>query len=266
MPTWEGDDTATYAEELLGSFLQSLGGKQALPVVLPMVEILLGNQEWKHERAALSILEQCLYAAPVTFSSHIPITVETALHLASSENLRVQFQAVILLGALCGADTRSVDIRTQYGARILQILVKMVQHACTKIAAVACLTLVSYCRDGAVPDRGVLVVPYLKDLLMALVTGPLVQDNVAVKIRAIGAVACLAETAGDAFCPFYGDVMPGLLGCIQLPGTSYEMARLRGASMEAATIVGQAVSESNRKQCVFLLSIFLVFSPTFIYR
>jgi hypothetical protein len=166
----------------------------------------------------------------------------------------VQFQAVILLGALCGADIPSVDIRTLYGARILQVLVKMVQHACTKISAVACLTLVSYCRGGDVPDRGLLVVPYLKELLMALVAGPLVQENEAVKIRAIGAVACLAEAAGAAFCPFYGDVMPGLLACTRLPGTSYEMSRLRGAAMEAATIVGQAVSESNRKPNVCLFS------------
>lgn len=264
MPTWEGDDTATYAEELLGSFLQSLGGKQALPVVLPMVETLLVNKEWKHQRAALSILEQCLYAAPVTFLSHLPITVQTAVRLASSDNMRVQFQAVILLGALCGADIRGVDIRTQYGARILQELVTMVQHPCTKISAVACLTLVSYCRGGdIVKDRASLVVPYLKDLLMALVTGPLSQDNGAVKIRAIGAVACLAEAAGEAFVPFYGDVMPGLLGCTQLPSPSYEMSRLRGAAMEAATIVGQGVSESNRKYCGNVLSLnFIIFSST----
>lgn len=258
MPTWEGDDTATYAEELLGSFLQSLGGKQALPVVLPMVETLLGNQEWKHQRAALSILEQCLYTAPVTFLSHLPITVETALHLTSSDNMRVTFQAVILLGALCGADIRGVDIRTQYGARILKELVNMVQHPCTKISAAACLTLVSYCRGGDIKDRASLVIPYLKHLLMALVAGPLSQDNGAVKIRAIGAVACLAEVAGEAFVPFYGDVMPGLLGCTQFPSPSYEMSRLRGAAVEAATIVGQGVSESNRKYCANVLSLSVI--------
>ena len=236
-------------------FIQSLGGTQALPVVLPMVEALLANNEWEQQRAALAILEQCLFAAPVTFVQHVPVAVETALHLAStSDNLRVQFQAVVLLGALCEADDEALDgnIRARYGARILEVFARMVQCRCSKIAAVACLSLVSYCRGGGAVDGATLVVPYLKDLLMALVTGPLSWDvsesgAVAVKIRAIGAVACFAQSAQEAFVPYYGDVMPGLLGCTQLPSQSYDMSRLRGAAMEAATIVGQAVSETNRK-------------------
>ena len=256
MPTWEEDDAAIYAESLLCTFLQSLGGTQTLPVVLPMVETLLSNKnDWKQQRAALSILEQCLFAAPVTFAQYVPVAVETALKLATtSDNLRVQFQAVVLLGALCEADSAlDGDIRGQYGARILQVFAQMVQCKCSKIAAVACLSLVSYCRGGGdVVNGATLVVPFLKEMLMALVTGPLSWDvsesgAVAVKIRAIGAVACLAQSSEDAFCPFYSNVMPGLLGCTQLPSPSYEMSRLRGAAMEAATIVGQAVSESNRK-------------------
>lgn len=240
----------------MSTFLQSLGGTQTLPVVLPMVETLLSNKnDWKQQRAALSILEQCLFAAPVTFAQYVPVAVETALELAiNSENLRVQFQAVVLLGALCEADsTLDRNIRAQYGARILQVFAQMVQSKCSKIAAVACLSLVSYCRGGGdAVDGATLVVPFLKELLMALVTGPLSWDvsepgAVAVKIRAIGAVACLAQSSEDAFCPFYSDVMPGLLGCTQFPSPSYEMSRLRGSAMEAATIVGQAVSESNRK-------------------
>lgn len=219
-----------------------------------MVESLLQSNEWKQQRAALVILEQCLFAAPISFAQYIGVAVETALQLAStSSNLRVQFQAVVLLGALCEADDDlQGNIRAQYGARILQVFAKMVQSPCSKIAAVTCLSLVSYCRAGGASDDGdSLVVPYLKELLMALVTGPLSWDVatpgvVAVKIRAIGAVACLAQSSGEAFVPFYGDVMPGLLGCTQLPSQSFEMSRLRGAAMEAATIVGQAISETNR--------------------
>ena len=251
MPIWEGDDTAMYAESLLYTFLNCLGGTQTLPVILPMVETLLTNNDWKHQRAALSILEQCLYAAPVTFSQHVPVALETALHLASTPSLRVQFQAVVLLGALCQSDDDAI-MRTQHGARILQVLVQTVQSPCSKVASVACLTLVSYCRGGDNVDGAALVVPYLKDLLMALVAGPLSWDDTAVKVRAIGAVACLAEAAGDAFCPYYNDVMPGLLACAQLPSHSYDMSRLVGSSMEAATVVGQAVSETNRKLSVYL--------------
>lgn len=251
MPTWEEDDTAIYAASLLSMFIQSLGGTQTLPVVLPTVETLLANNsEWKQQRAALSMLEQCLFAAPVTFAQHVGIAVETALQLAStSDNLRVQFQAVVLLGVLCEADDDlDGNIRAQYGARILREFACMVHCRCSKIAAVACLSLVSYCRGGGSNsvDGATLVVPYLKELLVAFGDGSAFVGSVAAKIRAIGVVACLAQSAEEALVPYYGDVMPGLLGCTQLQSQSYEMSHLRGAAMEAATIVGQAVSECNR--------------------
>jgi hypothetical protein len=52
LPTlWEdvdNDEEAPYAESLLGSFLHDLGGgQQSLPVVLPLVERLLGAGDWK---------------------------------------------------------------------------------------------------------------------------------------------------------------------------------------------------------------------------
>jgi hypothetical protein len=252
-----------YAESLLCSFLQNLGGaQQSLPVVLPMVESLLSNStQWQHQRAALSILEQCLYAAPVTFAQHAPIAVETALHLASTNgNPRVQFQAMVLLGALCEADdSLGCQIRVQNGGRLLQAMAGLVASRCTKVAAIACLAVVSYCRGGQAStkqDGESLVTPFLKDILLALVTGPLSLEimngssvdsgAVAVKVRAVGAVACLAEATGEAFVPFYRNVVPGLLGCAQIASNQYDIARLRGAAIEAVTIVGEAVAETSR--------------------
>lgn len=277
---WEEDDVALHAEALLESLLQNVGGgSQSLPVVLPLVETLLADSNnWKHQRAALSILERCLEAAPVTFSRHVPIAMETALTLLSKKdcNIRVQYQAMNLLGALCEADnnsdgkhTQQESVRRQYGPRILQAISQSCQSPCTKVASVACLSIVSYCRGGDISSVGreTMVVPYLKDILMALVAGPLSLEvggavagsevnigAVTVKVRAIGAVACLAEAAAEAFVPFYGNVMPGLLACAQLQvsttSNTHELSLLRGASIEAATIIGQATSEANRDMFV----------------
>eukprot|EP00957_Ditylum_brightwellii_P157050 11952417-Ditylum_brightwellii.AAC.1 len=102
-----------YAESLIESFLHNLGGSNTLPAVLPLVETLLGNASnsdvWQQKRAALSILERCLLAAPVAFTAHIPVAIETALSLSAHPSPRVQFQSLQLLGALCIADTIDED-------------------------------------------------------------------------------------------------------------------------------------------------------------
>ena len=67
-----------------------------------------------------------------------------------------------------------------------------------------------------------LIVPFIGPLLDVLRSGPLSVDlsnpntvhegNLTVLIRAIGAVACLAVSAGEEFLPHYG-VMSGLTAC-----------------------------------------------------
>jgi hypothetical protein len=142
---------------------------------------------------------------------------------------------------------------------MLQVIAKGASSSCYKVASAACMALVSYCRGGRDknPDFDVstIVVPYLQDILMALVSKPLSLEvtkgnavdsgALTVQVRAIGAVACLAEASGEAFAPFYGNVMPGLLTCAQIQSNNYDISQLRGAAIEAMTIVGQAIGESH---------------------
>lgn len=262
---WEDvdeDEESPYAESLLGSFLHNLGGgQQSLPVVLPLVERLLSNTgDWKSLRAALSVLEQCLYAAPVTFAQHVPVALEAALSLSNAQNnVRVQYQALILLGALCDEDTDCL-LRQQHGGRILEAAARLVSSPCSKVSSIASAMVVSYCRGGDIPSdkKNELVVPFVRDSLLALVTGPLsvqvVQGAVVnsgalvAQVKAIGAVACLAEACDEAFVSYYADVMPGLFGIVQTSfnGTNQEVAQLRGAAIESMTIVGQAIGEDSR--------------------
>jgi hypothetical protein len=150
---WEGDEIALYAESLLESLLYSFGS-HALAVVLPLVEQLLasssnsggnGNGDFKFPRAGLVALQCCLVATPVSFAPHMSVALEAALSLfANSSNARVQFQAIFLLGVLCESGAHKDEIREQYGARLWQTLAQAAQSSCTKIASMACLSMVSY--------------------------------------------------------------------------------------------------------------------------
>ena len=269
---WEGDDAAWYAESLFQSFLHSLAAP-ALAVALPLVENRLqtNHADWRRQRAGLSMMEACLTSAPVSFTPHVPVAVEAALSLATSaQPTRVQWQALRLLGVLCETDvtleqSNHETVRQHYSLRILQGLSQAVQSPCSKVSSLACLAIVSYCRGGATgkatansDDSPHPVTQYLSDLLQALVAGPLSLDVVnrgaiVVKIRAIGAVACLAEASGEAFAPFYASIMPGLLTCSQMQHRgNHEMTQLIGAAIESATIVGQATEadEATRARYV----------------
>jgi hypothetical protein len=264
---WDADDVALYAESLLQSFLHSLA-TSALAVTLPLVESLLQpSQDFRRARAALSMLEACLASAPVSFAPHAPVAMEAALSLAEpNQPIRVQFQALRLLGVLFETDVTLVNstqtVRERHGLRVLQTLSQSVQSPCTKVSSLACLVIVSFCRGGdaakTTEDNGSHpVVPYLSDLLQALVSGPLSlgmdQGSVVVKIRAIGAVACLAEASSEAFAPFYGTIMPGLLACSQLPhSSSPDITQLIAAAVESATIIGQAIEADENCRALYV--------------
>ena len=279
--SWENDHVAVHAESLLESFVENLGGASTLPSIFRLVDSLLASNSWKNQRAVLSILERCLAAAPVTFVPHVPATVDAALRLIQSTSPRVQYQALQLLGSLCCANSvdtegqpttgQKILVREKYGGQILEAISHLIKSPCTKVASHACLTVVSYCRGGngsencLIPIEKNLIVPFIGSLLDALRSGPLSVDlsnpnsvnegSLTVLIRAIGAVACLADAAGEDFLPYYG-VMSGLTSCalfgLQKSGqvislapnvkNTYEMSMLRGSAIEAASIIGLAIS------------------------
>lgn len=267
---WESDDAAIYAESLFQSFLHSLAAP-ALSVALPLVESLLqNNSDWRQQRAGLAMMEACLTSAPVAFTPFVPVAMEAALSLATAaQPIRLQWQALRLLGVLCETDvtleqSNDETVRQHYSLRVLQGLSQAVQSPTSKVSALACLAIVSYCRGGAATGKSSSdddlhpVTQFLSDLLQALVAGPLSLDvvdrgAVVVKIRAIGAVACLAEAGGEAFAPFYASIMPGLLTCSQMQHRgNHEMTQLIGAAIESATIIGQATEadETTRARYV----------------
>lgn len=255
----DGDDNddALFAESLIESFLQCLAGP-ALTVAMPFVQHLLQQSpmhDWRHARAACAILEIGLVVAPVALTNHIPEIVRIASQLAQNPassgdaglNPRVQYQALHLLGALC--ETHS-SVRELYGQLILERMAKALASPISKVSSTACLGIISYCRGGGGGGDGSndldvaqCLVPFLPDLVLALIQGPLSlggfdTGKTTVRVRAMGAVACLAEASGEAFIPFYANVMPGLLGSIQLPQQD-----VAAAALVSLTIVGQAVGK-----------------------
>mmetsp|Transcript_26074 Transcript_26074/g.53613 ORF Transcript_26074/g.53613 Transcript_26074/m.53613 type:complete len:1200 (-) Transcript_26074:141-3740(-) len=250
----EGSDDAAFAETLMESFLQNLAGP-ALTVALPLVRQHLDStavadiKNWRHTRAALAILESGLVAAPVALAPHVPEILSSAAALAGAEqqNPRVQYQAIRLLGAICETHP---SVRRDHGRMILEPTAAALASPVSKLSSMASQVISSYCRSGEDDDdlseeenKKHCLVPFLPDLLKALIQGPLSLNeastgSVTVRVRAMNATACLAEASEEAFCPFYADVMPGLLMCAQLPQVD-----VATAALQSLAIVGQSVGK-----------------------
>jgi hypothetical protein len=263
---WDGDDTAQYAETLLQSFLHSLPA-QALSVTLPLVQQQLQpSNDWRRQCAGLRMTEASVAFAPISFSSQVPVAINAALSfLTASQPIRVQFQALRLIGVICESENAATAalIRQSYGVTILQVLAHALQSHCTKVSALAGQAIVSFVRMQVGCDSSNdanPVVDYLSDLLQALVMGPLSnaaldRGSVVVKIRAIGAIACLAESSGEGvFVPFYSNVMPVLLACSQIPPASPEAWQLISSAIEGVTVVGQAIASDETTKAEYIQS------------
>ncbi|KAL3921063.1 MAG: hypothetical protein SGILL_002944, partial [Bacillariaceae sp.] len=259
------NDEALFAESLMESFLQNLAAP-ALTVTMPLVQQLLQNSnDWRNARAGLAILEAGLVAAPISIATHVPEIIKAAISMAeqsSSTNPRVQYQAIRLLGALC--ETHS-SVRSMYGQIILAQMATAMGSQVSKVSAIGSLGVVAYCRGGSNEeelDETAFLVPYLSDLIQALMQ-PLSDrgvdtGSVTVRVRAMNAVACLAQSSKEAFAPFYSHIMPGLLASTQVP-----QSEIAAAALQSLTIVGQAVGKDLFQQdATKLLSSMVPLLPT----
>ncbi len=223
----ESDDYL-FAVMLMESFLAHLG---ALSVLLPCAESLLRKQG----HVGLVVLECALAATPVSLTPYLPVVVQAATALAVSTDSRTQYQAIRVLGTLYETHAESMESSSQL---IMERLAEALSSSCTKVSAMASLALVSCCRNAPTT-----VTMYLSALLTVLIQGPLSltgtdPGSITVRVRAIGATACLAQASGEAFQPYYSRIFPGLLGTLHVASVD-----LAGAALEAATIVGQVVGK-----------------------
>lgn len=249
---WDADADSQYAELLLKQLITNFQAS-AVKLILPVVEKWLQspNENWKSQRAALATLQCCVEGAPVSFSPYVATAMDTALRLSSSPNPRIQYQAIMLLGILCDTAQYESAIRNEAAARLLQVFACASQSACTKVASIACQCIVSYCRPGGKesedPENWIL--PFLPDIIAALISGPLSKDlvgvgNAVTMSRAIGAIACLAEATGEMFAPFYRPVMTKLLTLAQLQTCgNFETMYLAGVALETSSIICQSLKD-----------------------
>jgi hypothetical protein len=270
---YEPDDQSAAAAECFEAFVHDLKTKKTFPTILPLIQQMVSSADWTMQKSGLEALVRVSSASPVSFTVHRDATVTMALTALDSANVRVQYQAMQLLGCLCNktgeADAKS--IQSTHGNAIASKLGPLISSPCLKVSDAACAVLISFCRgssnDSVIESSQ--IQPMLPTLLGAISTGVLARmsqcEEEGVCVLAVGginALACVADASKEHFAAYYSAYMPGLMSCMTMnldQATGNTLSRnledngasnVRGAAMEAATIVGASVGGKDFPQFV----------------
>ena len=274
------DEDITYAQILLQDMLHTTCGVGSTTTTTPasclQTTVLPAVEQWMNvnkssytpnaaKAAAMLVLQCVVEALPVSFAPYRSVATEAALACCACaaedyQDVRVQHHALVLLALLSEVNENDdTNSNASSSGRILEALVRCSHSPCPRVAATACLAMVSYCRccfsDDSNQDASHFFLPYVSDILAALTSGPLRQiaENsgmVVVQIRAMGALAAVAQVCGPTFAPYYGSVMPSLVACCtQQTGAAAAAAcslHQIGAAVEAATVIMQALGDEQK--------------------
>jgi len=262
-----------YAAELLESIVHDLPAKATFPLILPTVQSLVTSSAWQNQKAGLEVIRTLLSASPVSSNQIVESSVTTAVQAFSTGHVRVQYQALTLLGAICNrtSEVSASSVQTVHAQSIVQVVKQALTSECIKVSHAACGVIISFCR-GSSNDNVIspeTVAPLLPQLLSGIAAGVLARMNrceeegvCVLAVAGINALACVADAAGQAFEPHYAEFVPGLLACMTMnmnAATGNTVSRsmeengassVRGAAMEAVTLVGAAVG--GRECAVFV--------------
>ena len=237
------DDDDDYTAHLLQEMLRLAGSQVLINTIVPAVQPCMADAtlDWKALRGAMVALQSAAIALPISFAQYSSVVLRWALRQCQSAHSVLQYNALVLLGLLMDGNVDKEQL-----SFIVDALSHLVRSSVVKVASTAACCVVSLAR-GANEIK-----PFVSMLLDALSSVPVHPVS---QVRAVGAVAALAQVCQEDFIPYYAGVMPGLLSLLSQPQSE---ERLRNAALETATIVGQAVGpDTFQSDAVHLLQLIL---------
>lgn len=245
-----------YAETALDRIALAIHGKRLSPVLFPLVQKLIVQQDWKMRHAALTSLSQC---AEVLELKQLP--VGRIVGFMRDPHPRVRYMAINCVGQI-SADFYP-DVQKSYHSVIIPPLLANLagaRHPRIQIhAAAALFNFVEPCiseDEGGDPEAVRVISGYVDKLVSELVK-VLRSGPVKVKQQILTTLACLAGSSKERFAKHYDGVMTMVMNLLA-NANGKQLETLRARAMECATFIGLAVgAERFRPQAVKLINLFI---------
>ncbi|KAI1001068.1 putative importin subunit beta-4 [Podosphaera aphanis] len=248
----DDDDDITPSKSALGLLdilSTSLPPRQVIVPLLNALPQYVQNPNPKYRQAGISALGMCVEGAPDFIGTQLDQLMKPILSLLDDSEIRVRGAALNGIARL--ADDLAEDL-CKHHEHLIPALVKNLEASSLHsfqagpesfksidVLKSSCSALDSVCRGI---DKKTMII-YISDLVSHI--GKLLSHpDLNVKASAAGALGSIAESAGDAFLPYFDASMQALSGFVTIKDSTEELD-LRGIVCDAlgsmATAVGPEV-------------------------
>eukprot|EP00497_Spongosphaera_streptacantha_P000940 TRINITY_DN1638_c0_g1_i3.p1 TRINITY_DN1638_c0_g1~~TRINITY_DN1638_c0_g1_i3.p1 ORF type:complete len:465 (+),score=105.86 TRINITY_DN1638_c0_g1_i3:306-1700(+) len=219
----------------LNRMAENINTKKFLPILMPNVEQLFGQQQWTCRHAAIiAVAQTCEQLADQPqYKDQI---IGRIVNFGKDPHPRVRYAAIHCLGIMC-SDFGKKFVNKWHNQVLESFLHGMDDKANPRLQANAAICVVNLAEK--VPTK--LLRPNLEKLLEKLFS-VLNQPNIKKYVleNALTAIAEIAENAEKEFKKFYGTFTPPLMNILQ-NATAQDCLDLRLEALRCLTYIGVAV-------------------------
>ncbi|KAF7724391.1 hypothetical protein EC973_001116 [Apophysomyces ossiformis] len=225
------DSPSRLAFKVLNALATNMPPQQVFPIVMPIVQTYMQNPDPNFRKAAMMafavIVEGCAEYMSPKLNQLLPI-VCTGLQ---DPDIKVRRAACMTLG--CLAEELATEISAQHEV-LLPLVFNLMNDTSPEVTKHACNAL-----DAILEGLGDEVLRYLPMLMEKLL---FILDNATqteTKATVIAAIGSAAHSAGEAFQPYFGEVLPRIRMLMSL-STGADDALLRGVATDSAGAIAEA--------------------------
>lgn len=253
----EDDDDASPPKSALGLLdllATSLPPRQVVVPLLKMLPQYVQNENPKYRQAGILALAMCVEGAPDFIGTQLESLIPIILQLLNDSDIRVR--AAALNGVARLADDLAEDLAKCH-EKLIPALLKNLDSSCNETTSgestsskdlqalkSSCNALDSVCRGMDKPS----ILKYISELVPRL--GQLLSHpDFKVKSSAAGAFGSIAESAENAFLPYFESSMKALSGFLSMKDSTEELD-LRGVVCDSIGSIATAVGSEIFKPYV----------------
>ncbi|CAD8204866.1 unnamed protein product [Paramecium octaurelia] len=231
----EDCETTRFGMSSIDRLIESIGDKEMLPVLSPIVNQLLQHQDWRYKYAAILALSQV--GEYIEEVAEVKPIIDLVSPMLSDSNPMIRYAVCHAIGQI--ADDMKPKFQENYLHLIVpQFLTRLQVEDVPRVTSHILAALTNFV-EGT--ETG--IESYLQNLIQ--LTIQYLNNGISiVKENAMSALAATAESSKQQFLPYVNEIVPLLFQVFQ-NHQNKEYRQLKGQTIETITLIASAVGQAS---------------------
>ncbi|OBZ90920.1 putative importin subunit beta-4 [Choanephora cucurbitarum] len=226
------DSASRLAYKVLNALATNIPPQQVFPVVMPFVLNYIQNPNPNYRKASMMAFAVTVEGCTEIIASKLNELLPLVCTGLQDPEIIVRRAACMALG--CLAEEMPSDISEHHQA-LLPLVFSLMNDNNTEVIKHACNAL-----DAILEGLGADIIQYLQMLMEKLLFLLSSSGETETKATVIAAIGSAAHAAGEAFQPYFNEVLPRIVQFMSLKETSDDQL-LRGVATDTAGSIAEAV-------------------------